>query len=282
MAWWQNLTITWKIGLPILVIALLQVAASFENFSTRSDVTAQSAIIYEKYFNGIDLALNADRDLYQAAIAERTISLAGYDASLYEQYTENVAQVEDRLGQVLALDLDKDINSEVRTFLGAIAQWKSSANQLISQVQQGTISNQAAARQSQNNVASQFGSARDVLDRIGESIKNNSEKRRAAIASAESTASRTSLVFTVLVLALTGLTLWLLPQSIATGLNGLHSAIASISNGRGNLTQRLQVDTNDELGQIAGTFNQFLGTLQDMVRSILSGSKNIISVCRTN
>jgi methyl-accepting chemotaxis protein len=276
MAWWKNLTVTWKISLPILFIACLQIGAGIENFSARIKVGDQSAVIYEKYFSGINLALNADRDLYQAALAERTIALNGYNNALFKTYEENVARLEDRLNKALALELDEEINNDIREFLAATAQWKSSANQLIRAVQQGMISSVAAGQQSQTQVAAQFDGARDILDRIGERIKNSSDVRREAITEAESFAASTSLLITTIVILMTGLTLWLLPKSIATGLEDLHKAIASISNGRGNLTERVRLERNDEFGKIGGTFNQFLGTLQDMIRSILASAQNII------
>jgi methyl-accepting chemotaxis protein len=49
----------------------------------------------------------------------------------------------------------------------------------------------------------------------------------------------------------------------------------NIAEGEGDLTQRVPVETNDDLGQLATSFNQVLANLQSMVGSIQTLSENL-------
>jgi methyl-accepting chemotaxis protein len=51
-------------------------------------------------------------------------------------------------------------------------------------------------------------------------------------------------------------------------LNDLEVAIAKIASGGGDLTQRLLIKSEDECGAVASNFNQFLVTLQQLVKDI--------------
>ncbi|MCH8498656.1 MAG: methyl-accepting chemotaxis protein [Marinobacter sp.] len=52
----------------------------------------------------------------------------------------------------------------------------------------------------------------------------------------------------------------------------LNSALADIASGDADLTRRLRVDSNDELGQLAGSFNQFVENLQNVVGDVKEGA----------
>ena len=58
---------------------------------------------------------------------------------------------------------------------------------------------------------------------------------------------------------------------------GLKSAVLDLSQGNGDLTQRLEVNSNDDLGQISQGFNQFVENLQQMMLQISNASESISS-----
>lgn len=51
--------------------------------------------------------------------------------------------------------------------------------------------------------------------------------------------------------------------------------LEDISQGEGDLTQRLKIRTQDETGQLANSFNQFLNSIADLVREINGSSANV-------
>lgn len=55
----------------------------------------------------------------------------------------------------------------------------------------------------------------------------------------------------------------------------LRNVITDLANGSGDLTHRLTVETNDDLGKIAGGINQFIENLQSMMVQVTASSQKI-------
>jgi methyl-accepting chemotaxis protein len=86
--------------------------------------------------------------------------------------------------------------------------------------------------------------------------------------SAKHTAITTTIIATIVSLIIAFFVIQILYRPIIA----LKNMIAGLSSGDGDLTQRLKVNSNDDLGQIAGGINQFIGSLQEMMLEIQSAS----------
>ncbi|MGS3184622.1 methyl-accepting chemotaxis protein [Aeromonas taiwanensis] len=51
-------------------------------------------------------------------------------------------------------------------------------------------------------------------------------------------------------------------------LGKVSQALARIADGNGDLTQRIKIDANDEVGQLAGSFNRFVGSQHQLIANI--------------
>jgi len=78
-----------------------------------------------------------------------------------------------------------------------------------------------------------------------------------------------------LIAALGLLLIWFVGRGIARPLKDMASMLDDIAKGDGDLTVRLQVNRADELGQIAGGFNTFLGKLQSMIRDVVDSVQKV-------
>ncbi|UPQ88915.1 methyl-accepting chemotaxis protein [Vibrio sinaloensis] len=58
-------------------------------------------------------------------------------------------------------------------------------------------------------------------------------------------------------------------------LNNVSSALEQIANGSGDLTQRIDVESNDEVGKLAHNFNTFVGSLQQLIGHIREQSHQL-------
>lgn len=121
----------------------------------------------------------------------------------------------------------------------------------------------------------------------GESIENNYIEAL-MVASTEATNSYNKAVSTVIMLNILGIILCVVviivsllivnikisrPASIAG--KQLNSIIDSIESGEGDLTQRIEVSTNDEIGILAGGINSFISTLQELIKQIKVDSDSL-------
>ncbi len=64
-------------------------------------------------------------------------------------------------------------------------------------------------------------------------------------------------------------------RRITHSINKASGMLADIANGDGDLTKRLEINTNDEIGEMAGWFNLFVEKLQKMIREVAEESKTV-------
>ncbi|EEX41965.1 methyl-accepting chemotaxis protein [Vibrio furnissii] len=97
-----------------------------------------------------------------------------------------------------------------------------------------------------------------------------------AMAFAALTASKTSAILIgVIAVVLSVLVAFFVIQVLYRPILSLKQTIISLSNGDGDLTQRLEVKSQDDLGQIAQGVNQFIGHLQTMLLDIKQASDTL-------
>ena len=70
-------------------------------------------------------------------------------------------------------------------------------------------------------------------------------------------------------------------------LNNVSNALAQIADGSGDLTQRIEIENKDEVGELADNFNRFVASLQDLIGHIRNQSQELnqqsdISTSRAN
>ena len=272
MMGWKDLSIRMKLVVPMSMVTLLFVFTTVEQLTTKRSISSGFTTIYDNYYVAIDLVLNADRDLYQAHLAERTIATTGYQDELQASYAENIGQVKTRLNKAAELDIEGSIKKDIDLFLLALVNWERGTGQLINQVRAGSMNLSASSRSSQKELADQFSAARDILDRVGESIKSNSYLLKAEIKASTESALINSMILAGIVIAIAAFSIWVLPNAISSSTQRLQAALSEISSGEGDLTNRIRIDSQDELGVISRTFNTFLETLQNLIKSIINSS----------
>ena len=64
-------------------------------------------------------------------------------------------------------------------------------------------------------------------------------------------------------------------RAIAQPVRRAADLLAEIADGRGDLTRRMTVESNDEIGQLATAFNRFVSSLSELVRQVRASSESI-------
>lgn len=95
-------------------------------------------------------------------------------------------------------------------------------------------------------------------------------------AEADEHAGFTGMVTITLTALIIGLVMgFFVSRGITGPINKAVARLKDIAEGEGDLTQRLEVDTRDELGEMATWFNTFLQNLQGMIKDIASNSVSL-------
>ncbi|BDU40367.1 methyl-accepting chemotaxis protein [Vibrio sp. SCSIO 43132] len=94
-------------------------------------------------------------------------------------------------------------------------------------------------------------------------------------------AIKESILVGFLLLAVSTVIIFVVISQLFRPLDKLKAAVLDLSNGNGDLTARLKVEQNDDLGQISEGFNKFVSNLQRMIGDIADSSVQISKDIRT-
>ncbi|CUS40240.1 methyl-accepting chemotaxis protein [Thalassolituus oleivorans] len=265
---WSNLSLAHKLRLPIALVGFILLALSIVQISALNTISNDSDHIENTYIPAINLTLNADRDLYQAQIAERSIALGIHTKNFIDMHSANLNQVQDRINKVRGLDIPVEIQQQADKFLAAYSAWRPKSEKLVAQTTNGQLSQSDATEMSTNALDKEFESMRDQLDALGEMIAAAAESLHADNMAVKD--SSLSVILTLVVIAI-GVTLFIavvVPKLIIRPINNLTRVLESLADGRGDLTARLPTTGDDEVGRMAKSFNRFLDRMQTLVCNI--------------
>ena len=68
---------------------------------------------------------------------------------------------------------------------------------------------------------------------------------------------------------------WLIIRSLVSQLRNTVELLQELAQGQGDLTKRLSVDTNDEVGAVGAWFNQFMDKLHDIIRQARETAEHV-------
>ena len=272
-SWYQNMGFRWKLTLPLVILLLLVVGLGFLAITMTQKLSRDAARIAKVNLPEIQLMIQADRDLYQALTAERAlIQLNRHDAALLKEQADNAQQTHDRVLESLKISNTASA-SERDEFLRRYQAWRKLADQVLSLVQAGD--NQAAQTLSYGSAAQAFEHVRTYLDELQEKRLVYVDEFTRIAEEETRTASASLLAMVVLGVAVSFLAVAFLPLVVIRALNRISDRIQNIAEGDGDLTVRIDVDSRDELGQLAGHVNQFMAKLQGIIAEVLRNTDEV-------
>ncbi|MDK9777741.1 MULTISPECIES: methyl-accepting chemotaxis protein [unclassified Vibrio] len=275
----NNLSIKQKIVLPLsLMIALLTIS-SVLNVITMWKQTELSEMLNEQVVPNLFTIEDAYRDLYQATSAIQGLALAEtqeeVDHHLFE-YKDNAYKALPRMKKAQELSetgiMPLSHGSEVRKLVELGEQWLQSYEELITKPQ-----SQWAEIYAENNVKyeSQFGAVREQLNVVKDALEAKQKTLKQQISDATIRAEvilEAGIV--VVILAALGM-MYLLLRTVMKPINNIKEAMTEIASGNGDLSQRINMNAKDEIGQLAGAFNEFVSKIQVTVSQVIESTTTL-------
>jgi methyl-accepting chemotaxis protein len=263
-----DLGFRWKIALPILLLAVLLVSMGILGMRGITQVADSSTKLTKRFLPGVSLLLNADRDLYQAFIAERSLldeGVAERADALIVAHAENLQQAYDRVHKFAEMQPGHEALQLIAQFDAGFARWKATTQEVL---QLAVSDPQAASALSFGRSEEQFETMRSAIDKLGEmdDAAANAEGL-AAIQLGEALSWQQGVIIAI------GLGVCLVlvvgfPIVVTGPLHRLLNRIEQIADGDGDLRVRLDVLSNDELGKLSHAFNRFLDKLQPLIKEV--------------
>ena len=284
-AWYQNISFRWKLGIPLMLLVLLFLYMGI--FSVRSSNTlADNAETLAKInLPEIQLLMQADRDLYQALTAERALFVGRLSAQerqvLLVEHAENIQQTHDRILESFALS-NTSTDQEKREFLQYLEAWKRITDDIVSRADtDDPMEREAQLERSFGEGFEAYSTLRNFIDVVGERRLKHVDNFTIEI-DEERDFIASELMLLVVIGTLVALAAaWFLPLVVTVPLRMISDRIQNIAQGDGDLTIRINIDREDELGQLAGHVNRFMEKLQSLITDIRHNTDDVSGSAET-
>lgn len=267
MQLFHNLSFKWKISIPLLLVVLIFIISSTMGITSSRQIADDADKVGNLFLQQIVLLLEADRDLHQALIAERALVYEeGGSTAQFQAYQENSEQFQDRVSQAFALGELDNLTAHQQSYSTLFDRWSEVSSRVISLVNSGQMDQ--ATRLSQADSRAAFDELRNLIDVIqGEQIAKSDFYTAQAMNRSDNALVRL-LAALVVGLVISVLMVLFVPPLITRPLLLIRQNVEGIASGNGDLTARIAVSSQDEVGDLGMKFNLFIEKLHTMVSHI--------------
>ncbi len=267
--WYKTLNFRTKLAIPIGILGSIFLLVAAGNIFLTNSIAGKSEEITRNYLPAIAMVLEADRDLYQVRVAERSMLSTNSAREIREQSAairENLQQSKERIEKAIqalpagtaraklesSLELHKAYSADLETFIGTMESGDESAASLYSYGKSDADFNRLRGLLDEST-----GLSRGTADTLSEEVH--------AVVYSSRIIQGTATGISLLLCALIGI---YFPRVLTRTLLQINQRMADISAGEGDLTQRINVDSGDEFGQLAASMNQFMDKMQGIVQKL--------------
>lgn len=260
-----------SIGLVFASLVLVVVAYN----SLTSKLTDGIETEGHRFIPALSLAINADRDLYQAYVAQLEY-LHDNDPSFKKDFTENAQQATDKMQEYRALLSGyPKIIAELSNFDQSYALWKKDSDKYFQLFDQGKKAEAETLLFTINR--QHFSELRELFDAAGELLYKESQETIDNVNAEVDSMKLWLLFFIAFVVIISAVLTYLVPKVLVNSIDDLTARIKQIREGDGDLTLRIASQRKDELGDLANEFDFFVGKLQHLIELIKENSISLNS-----
>lgn len=287
----KSLGLRAKIALPFAISAIALIVIGLFSVFTAQNLVSDTDTLSERYLPAVSEAINGDRDLYQALVAQISFINATDNNESPDQYLadfeENADQALERLKKAIERLQGTGISEKTKNFRNAYDRWLDTARESMRIAQSGDPAAGHKLLVEQSNP--RFSELRDYYDQVG--VHADEQAQIIAHEASQEGASSSVLILVITAIAVVaGILLFtVFLRMIIASVGVLRKQLDNIAQGEGDLTQRIPVEMDDDLGKLATSFNHVLENLQTMIGSIQdlsnqlgAGASELSSAARDN
>jgi len=270
-------TLRFKYTAAFTIVALVMAIAAWLSINLIKTSENYSSQFVSTFSPAISTVLNADRDLYQARVAEYEALLtpAALEASLAD-YQDNAEQAYDRMqGYLDLLAARPKLISKLSGFEPAYKKWLSESGKTFSLIEQGKSADALAWSQAQS--AKTFSDLRGFYNLAGELVDKAGTDLGLSARAQIDAQSNALIILMVLAIAFSLAVGIVAPRQMAHALAELVATLKILNSGNGDMTPRIQSTRKDEVGALANEVDLLLEGLSGLIRGIVSQSANVLT-----
>ena len=280
LIYFQNLKIRAKLVLGFAIMVICMAIIGYSGYNGAHHVMGDLDEIFAVRMPGIDYLLEADRDLQQLLVAERSMIFASAKSDQFKElvaeYEKNLEQSEERWKKFTALAATPEVEAIIPEYNQARKEWLSISRKVVG----GRIADTREGRRialdlSLGEAKTKFETMRNHLDKLTE-INLSLAAEAQQNASSSYRQAKTFLLSILAIGILVGIAMaWAISSSITRPVNDAVKGLRDIAEGEGDLTKRLMVKSKDEVGELSTWFNTFLDKLQAIIKEISDNTVKI-------
>lgn len=262
----------------VLMLLALTCLIAYTGYFAMQSIYKNLEIAHDKRLPSMNFLLQADRDLQQLLVAERTLLFSELteeeDKKLYTEYQENYEQVITRVSKYEKLGIDEDEKALIDSFHAAREKWHQKSKALMDDRKSEDIKN---LHRKSMTLSEPFEIMRDYLDKTEELILQKSEAE--AVLSSET--YRNSVMIQVLCFIIGGslslILSWIMILRISQKLSSVSHAIATTSRvNRKNSTElgNFSSSVSATVTEQAAAIHETVSTLNEISSMVVSSVKN--------
>ena len=266
-----NLFILTAVG-PVFAGAI--VLAGIDGLRKVEDQTRQLGVLTAAVRNQMECDMMHDAlrgDVFAALLAATPEEHERVGAD----FADHCAKFRKNLRENIDLGLDDEVNDRFRAIEPVLEQYEKSAQQVVHV--SGT--DREAARSAVPGFVAQFGVLEGKMSELSDMIEAKASDAQARSSEVQARATRLMVggwVAASLAMAAIGM---LLGRRLALRISRITSRLKDISEGEGDLATRLvNVEGNDELAELARSFNKFSARIHDIIKQVHDVSQEVRNV----
>ena len=276
--WLKNLNIRDKLIIGFSIMILFISIVGFAGYQNIKNIQNNLDDIFSVRLPAIDYLIEADRDLQQLLVSERSMIFANTSSEVFnnlvKDYEENLAQSEERWGKYKALPVTNEERTILQKYEKIREEWKVISKKVVD----GRLADTREGRRESLDLSlglakEKFEEMRNQLDQL---TGINLSLAQSAHDDAEATYKKTIIIlisilgaglFVGIILALT------IIQSITRPLNNAVDVCNRLA--EGDLNQDIDVNRKDEVGQLLEAMKNQIKRIKEVILDVISGANNV-------
>lgn len=275
----RNLSIKWKITFPVVVIIVLFSISALINVITSIKRESLTDQLNQQIVPALLTIESAYRDLYQSTSAVQALVLADTQDEIKHhtfEFQDNAYKAIPRMESISSLAENGLISREDEKALSKLV---NEANEWLNEYELMLVKPQTQWASYYNihkvEFENKFILVRKTLNQVKDSVENRQASLQAEILASSKRAELIIEVGTGAVIVFSLFLSAFLIRMIVTPIENINKAMTEIAVGNGELSQRLEISSNDEIGHLAKAFNDFTSKIQVTISQVVETTVSV-------
>ncbi|MEZ9233233.1 methyl-accepting chemotaxis protein [Vibrio amylolyticus] len=274
----NRLSLSQKINIPLFTILIVFIVSTLISVIQANKQQDLNTLLNQQVQPSMMSLDSAYRDLYQVTVAAQGIARSqSTQETQYHigEFKDNAYHTVPRMKKVSALFdvgfLPKSNRADFDRMVTATERWIKLYEPMIEKPENASF----YLRANQKKIDAEFQVIRTNLTTLSDLIAEKQSILSNDVDHSIDSSKLTVEIALAIALIAGAIAFWIIKQFVIKPLKNIEIAMADIAQGDGDLSKRMEVTSNDELGKVAKSFNQFVAKIHLTVEEVIISSNAV-------